>query len=252
HAQLRPQGADARAVFDAVEDMRVQALGANAMKGVAANLTAALADSLERRGAARMQDRAAAPLADAVALMVRERLTGLTPPANAKALVDSWRADIERDAGAALDKLGEAVGDQRQFAELMRDVLTDLGIGDELGPDERNEDETENAEADQPAPQPDSAEGEDEQEDQAPADLEMIEGEIDADTDRTMSIDADIDADDSRDTEQEEPGEKPIRPKARGEEEGPNAGYKVFTRAFDEVKAAEDLCPAEELARLRA
>src|SRR5262245_4039550 len=83
HAKLRPQGAEARAVFEAVEEMRVQALGANAMRGVANNLTAALTDSLERRGVARMQDRAAAPLADALALLVRERLTGLAPPANA-------------------------------------------------------------------------------------------------------------------------------------------------------------------------
>ncbi|MCC6788516.1 MAG: cobaltochelatase subunit CobT, partial [Hyphomonadaceae bacterium] len=102
HARLRPQGAEARAVFDAVEDMRVQALGANALKGVSNNLTAALSDSLERRGAARMQDRTLAPLADAVALMVRERLTGLAPPANATALVDAWRADIEKSAGADL------------------------------------------------------------------------------------------------------------------------------------------------------
>src|SRR5262245_37840303 len=85
HARLRPQGAEARAVFDAVEEMRVQALGANAMKGVAANLTAALTDALERKGAARLHTRAVAPLADAIALMVRERLTGQAPPANAKA-----------------------------------------------------------------------------------------------------------------------------------------------------------------------
>src|SRR5690606_11737289 len=96
HARLRPQGAEARQVFDAVEDMRVQSLGANAMKGVASNLTAALTDALERRGAARMSNRATAPLADAVALLVRERLTGAAPPANAKALVEAWRADIER------------------------------------------------------------------------------------------------------------------------------------------------------------
>src|SRR5262245_53361778 len=77
HTRMRPQGAEARVVFDAVEDMRVQALGANAMRGVSNNLTAALTDALERKGAARMHERAVAPLADALALMVRERLTGL-------------------------------------------------------------------------------------------------------------------------------------------------------------------------------
>src|SRR5690606_39947793 len=97
-AKLRPQGAEARAVFDAVEEMRVQSLCAHALKGVSGNLTPALTDAPERRGASRMQDRSLAPLADAVALMVRERLTGLAPPPNAKALVDAWRAEIEKNA----------------------------------------------------------------------------------------------------------------------------------------------------------
>jgi cobaltochelatase CobT len=250
HARLRPQGAEARLVFDAVEEMRVQSLGANAMKGVSGNLTAALTDSLERRGAARMNDRAVAPLADAVALMVRERLTGLAPPANAKALVEAWRADIERTAGADLDKLAAVADDQREFALAFRDVLADLGIGDELAVQD-DKDQNEASGDEPPPPQPDSADGQDETQDEAPAEMEMIDGEIDADTDRTVSVETDMDSDDRNESDQEEPGEKPIRPKGRNEPDDPNANYKVFTRAFDEMIAAEELCPAEELARLR-
>jgi cobaltochelatase CobT len=252
HARLRPKGAEARLVFDAVEDMRVQSLGANAMQGVANNLTAALTDSLERRGAARMSNRATAPLADAVALMVRERLTGASPPANSKALVDAWRAEIERDAGGALDKLSDAAGDQHEFARLMRDVLSDLGIGDQLNPDERDEDEPQEAEGEQPPPQADSSEGEDEQEQEMPAEMEMVESDVDLDTDRTVSVDTDMDSDEREESDQEEPGEKPIRPKSRNEPEDPSAQYKVFTKAHDEIITAEDLCDGEELARLRA
>ncbi len=241
HARLRPQGAEARAVFDAVEDMRVQALGANALKGVSNNLTAALSDSLERRGAARMQDRTLAPLADAVALMVRERLTGLAPPANATALVDAWRADIEKSAGADLDKLAAVAEDQRAFALQFRNVLQDLA----------NDDDNQASGDEPPPPQSDNSEGDDQTEDQAPAEMEMIEGEVDTENDRTVSVEADVDADDQQDTEMDDPGDKPMRPKPRNDAEDPNVNYKVFTRAFDEVIGAEDLCPAEELARLR-
>ncbi len=251
HAKLRPQGADARAVFDAVEDMRVQSLGSNALKGVANNLTAALTDSLERRGASRMQDRALAPLADAVALMVRERLTGLAPPANAKGLVNAWRAEIEKNAGADLDKLASVIDDQREFAKQFRNVLNDLGMGDELTAEETNDDDNQATGEEPPPPQADNSDGEDEMEDQAPSEMEMIEGDIDTDNDRTISVEADVDADDQQDTETEDPGEKPMRPKPRNEPDDPNANYKVFTRSFDEVIGAEDLCPAEELARLR-
>ncbi len=250
HARMRPKGAEARLVFDAVEDMRVQSLGANAMKGVADNLTAALTDSLERKGAARMHDRAVAPLADALALMVRERLTGLAPPDNAKKLVGAWRKDIERDAGAVLDKLAAAAGDQHAFAEIMRDVIADLGLGDEFGAEERDE-TSEGAENGQPPPQADS-QGEEEDEQDAAADLELVESDIDMDTDRTVSVEADADSDDMEETEQDEPGEKPIRPKMRNEPEDPNANYKVFSRTHDELIGAEELCDAEELARLRS
>ncbi|PZO56131.1 MAG: cobaltochelatase subunit CobT [Alphaproteobacteria bacterium] len=250
HARLRPSGAEGRAVFDAVEEMRVQALGANAMKGVAGNLTAALTDSLERRGASRMKDRTNAPLADALALMVRERLTGLKPPENSRELVEAWRGDVERDAGAALNRLHEVADDQRAFALEFRHVLNDLGIGDEIGPDDR-QDPDDDASSDQPPPQSDNAEGEDEQEQDAPADVEMLDSDIDMDTDRTVSIETEDESDDQDESQEDEPGEKPIRPKSRDNAEDPSANYKVFTKAHDETISAEDLCDGEELARLR-
>ncbi|MEQ1619197.1 MAG: cobaltochelatase subunit CobT [Terricaulis sp.] len=249
HARLRPHGADARAVFDAVEEMRVQALGANAMKGVANNLASALSDALERKGAARMQTRAQAPMAEAIALMVRERLTGAAPPANAKAMVDAWRADIEREAGAALDKLPAVADDQREFALQMRDVLSELGIGDELGAEENKDDKSESGE-NEPPPQADNAEGEEEQEQQAPPEMEMMDSDIESDA--TMTVDSESESEDREETEQDDPGDRPMRPKDRNAPDDPNAGYKVFTRAHDEQIAAEDLCDGEELTRLRS
>lgn len=249
HARMRPQGPEARTVFDAVEDMRVQALGANAMKGVSNNLTAALVDALERKGAARMRERSVAPLADALALIVRERLTGLKPPDNAKALVASWRKDIERDAGAALDKLADAAGDQHAFAMLMRDVLTELGIGDEFGAEDQPD---ESAEGQENQPPPQESEGQDEENEETPSDMEMVQSDVDMETDRTVSVETDIESQETEETEQEEPGEKPIRPKSRNEPEDPSANYKIFTSANDEEIGAEELCDGEELARLRS
>jgi cobaltochelatase CobT len=250
HAKLRPSGAEGRAVFDAVEEMRVQALGANALKGVAGNLTAALTDSLERRGATRMVDRSTAPLADALALMVRERLTGQAPPENARGIVNAWREEIEREAGTALNQLEAVAEDQRAFALKFRDVLNNLGLGDEIGPDERADDNDE-SNAEQTPPQQDQTEGEDEQEQETPADMEMVESDIDMDTDRTISVESDNEADEQEELEEDDPGEKPIRPKSRNEPEDPNANYKVFTKSHDEVITAEELCDGEELARLR-
>ena len=79
----------------------------------------------------------------------------------------------------------------------------------------------------------------------------MVESDEDVDADRSMTVEADMDADEQDEVRSGQPGEKPIRPKNRNEPDDPNANYKVFTRAHDEEIGAEDLCDAEELARLR-
>jgi cobaltochelatase CobT len=251
HARLRPPSAEARLVFDAVEEQRIQALGANALKGVAGNLTAALTDLLERKGAARMTDRAHAPMAEAVALIVRERLTGLAPPANARPLVEAWRADIERDAGAALNKLAPLVEDQEAFSLAMRDVMVGLGLTEGLAPDDDGAEQMPRDDEEQ-SPQADNAANEDEEEQDAPSDMQMAESDMDMESDRTISIETDMDEENPDESEQDDPGEKPLRPKPRDNVEDPNASYKVFTTVHDEQIGAEALCDAEELARLRA
>src|SRR5262245_10951345 len=183
HAKLRPQSVEARAIFDAAEEMRVQALGANAMKGVSDNLTAALTDACERKGFARMQDRATAPLADALGLIVRERLTGLKPPPVAQGVVELWREAIEHKAGPTLDKLMGVASDQKLFALAARDLIRDLDMGDELG-DEPAEEKTDDQAQNQPpndGEDPDASEQEDQQ---APADLEAVESDAELDADR--------------------------------------------------------------------
>ncbi|WP_204349191.1 hypothetical protein, partial [Klebsiella pneumoniae] len=81
-----------RAVFEAVENARIEAIGANRMAGVAQNLTARLEDHYHRLGKyEEITDKADAPLEDALALMVRQRLTGLKAPADAARIVDLWK-----------------------------------------------------------------------------------------------------------------------------------------------------------------
>ncbi|HEY5336621.1 MAG TPA: hypothetical protein VIJ85_00330, partial [Rhizomicrobium sp.] len=148
HDQFRPQTADGAAIFEAAEQARVEAIGANAMTGVSHNLTANLDAKLTARGIAKVRDRADVPIADAVGLLVRERLTGLAPPENAKKAVDLWRPWIEEKAGTDLAKLQEAMRDQKTFAKLTRTILRDLEMGDDLSEDSESDSESENDQAD--------------------------------------------------------------------------------------------------------
>src|SRR5438309_2835242 len=141
HRKLVPGGQQARAVFEAVEQARVEAIGARRMSGVARNLSAMLDDRFHRGKFDDVTDRADAPLEDAVAMMVRERLTGLQPPPAAKKLVGLWRPWIEDRAGRNLDRLGKLVEDQRRFADAIHDLLDSLEMGEDRSRDSEEDGE---------------------------------------------------------------------------------------------------------------
>ncbi|MGE0828838.1 MAG: cobaltochelatase subunit CobT [Hyphomonadaceae bacterium] len=251
HTQNRPQGQKARDIYDAAEDMRVQAIGANALKGVAENLTAALVENAEKKGYLRLEDRQSAPIADALACIVRERLTGLPTPQILKPIVEAWRKEIEAKAGPALDRLSGVAEDQKLFARVARDIIKDLELGDEMSADPSDE-EAPDAPQDE-APPPEGQSEDNPSTDDAEMQLADLEaGESDGESDQEFSMDADMDSDSREESDGAEEGQKPIRPNFRESPDDPNANYKIFTRAHDEIIEAADLCDPEELARLRA
>lgn len=252
HRRLAPEGQAARAVFDAVEQARVESIGSRRMSGVATNITAMLQDRYHRGGKyEEITDRADAPLEDAIALMVRERLTGQRPPASAAKIVDLWRDFIEDRAGHELDGLLKNIESQRDFARRIRELLSSLDMADEAAldsEDEENEDENETEQEQQ------QGEGESEQESQG----DRAETEISEDSSDEMEEGASEDADgpsgelpDEADEADSENASESWRPPSRhNEARGPD--YKAFTARFDEVIHAEDLCDSDELTRLRA
>jgi len=245
HDQYRPQSADAAAIFEAAEQARVEAIGANAMAGVANNLTANLDAKLTSRGIAKVRDRADVPLADALSLIVREKLTGAAPPENAKKAVELWRPWIEEKAGADLSKLHEAMRDQRSFAKLTRTILRDFEIGDELSQDSESEGENESGE-----PSPESQEGGESEEQTASEATEAEMGESEGEEGEEVSAEMTSEQMSEQSEQETDEGMKPWRPDqpfAHSDE----WGYKVHTTQFDETVAATDLCDSEELTRLR-
>ncbi|MDP2123185.1 MAG: cobaltochelatase subunit CobT [Parvibaculum sp.] len=248
---LQPEGGNALAVFDAVEQARVEAIGANQMAGMSQNLTAALEQRCASRGYDRITSRDEAPLAEAVAMMVREKLTGLAPPPSARKLVDQWRSWIEDKAGSDLDRLGEVIEDQKAFARATRDILVDLDMGDELGeaPDQTSDD-ADDQEGDAQDSSEQSQSGEAEQPEGSSADqVEFTDGEGEEGDEQTVEVDAD-DMPSDGDSDETSEGNQPWRPNQQGDDKN-RAAYKVFTPQYDEVIAAEDLCDLEELSRLR-
>ncbi len=249
HASLSPPSGDAKAAFDAVERARVEALGALQMRGVAKNLNAKIANQYERLPD-RDIDRHSAPLDDALALMVREKLTGAKPPRGGNAIVDVWRDWIDDRAGSILQRMEGSIDDQAAFGKLMRDVLVALELIE--GPLENAPDESK-AEAEEKEDAPGQG-AEDEKEEKAePSETEneAAEGsEGDQESEPAQIVEKEYTPGDQDGKEQ--PYAPPRRPNNSVFENPENFGYQVFTRQYDEFVSAESLCDVDELERLRS
>jgi cobaltochelatase CobT len=253
HRRLLPGGQTARAVYDAIEQARCESIGARRMEGVAANLSAMLDDKYHRGNFSQVTDVADAPIEEALAMLVRERLTGSAPPPAAQKLVELWRPFIESKAGASLDGLQNHIDDQRAFARVVREVLVKLDMAEDADAegdnnDEDNEQQSESESEDQDSGEKEEQASTEETESSAAeeSDAETEEGMADAEdgpTDDQMNEDDMPDSDESDNTPRPPP---PSRP------EKPVSDYRVFATKYDETIGAEELCDAEELTRLRA
>jgi len=251
HSRLLPEGRNARAVFEAAEQARVEAIGALRMSGMADNIAAMIDDRCEKSGFDKARERDDAPLEEAVALMVRERLTGMPPPQTATRMVDLWRPWIEAKAGQRLDDLADNLDDQLLYARLTREIISALDMADELGEEAEENDEASEDGNPEESETSQAAEGEaDESEGAAEAEADAEPGDAAEGEEQAMEADGsdlpdDVDASDAADAMQ------PWRPEQSFSNAPPGPTYKVFTAANDETIAAEDLCEPEELERLR-
>ena len=251
HAALNPTGSRARELFEVAEDVRCQALGARVLSGVARNLEAALLDSLERKGARFAQGSRLATMLDALALLLRERLTGEPPPDAAAPLMTRWREELEKRAGETLARMPEAIDDQARFARLSHELARNLDLGYELGPAGDRVLPSEAAQraravAAEPPPEAETRLA-----------LRTGKGEMEQDgppiPDKEAHTAARAVLDErERRAEAEVKGDRLARVALPREAGDPSRHYRVYTRAHDLTIAAERVCDAAELARLRA
>ena len=251
HRALRPTGQGARAAFDAVEQARVEAIGASRMNGMAENLTAMITDKLERDNVADRRTREDAPLEQALALIVRETLLGVETPACAKAMVEAWRPWIEERAGNEIRRLAGSLENQQSFAHVVRDLLAHLDMADELGTDSDAEEQEEGEEQDDGG---DSQQGEDGDGDDMEAQT-FEQGddsgqESDDGTSQTVEMESQPSLDDEA-GDDDESSTEPWQQNYRPGEDARAREYRIFTTEFDQTVRAEELCEAEELDRLR-
>ncbi|TPE62859.1 cobaltochelatase subunit CobT [Sandaracinobacter neustonicus] len=253
HAKVDVGPGLAREMLNAAEQARVEALGGRDMAGVALNLRRMLDNRMKTDPIHRARTPDEVPLATAMGLIVRERLTGEPVPEAAASAVAMVRAGLEDEAGAHLDQLAANLDDQSAFADAFRRVLADLGLADDPDRPDDNEQQDESDEEEQDSQGED--EGDDSAETQTPqpsADARSEEQESGDSDGETQEAESESEmSSDAEPGDEGEDGMMPWRPNLPDSKLPPDFTYRAWTSEFDETVTAEELCDAEELARLR-
>ena len=249
HAARSPGRREAKDVYDALEQARVEVVGGEYMAGVRANLRARLNEECEAEGFDRMTRKDQLPLPAALSLLARERMSGEAAPAAATRILESWRGTLGADAEQALAEMATAQNDQTRFTRAARKLLAALDLAEaevESEPDDQNDDSDESGEQSGAQDNAEQSEGDTESDSESTLGAQPEEMQGDA-------ADDDGDQEGEEDAASAEGDDRPGGPQARREPPVTDdpAAYRAYSRHNDEETDAEDLCDPEELSRLR-
>jgi cobaltochelatase CobT len=254
HRKYAPAGQMARDLYEAMETARCEAMGTRIMPGTAGNIDAKIAEEADRQGFDQITDRAQAPLATAAGYLVRHLATGRDLPKGADNVMELWRDFMQAEAGTTMEAVDDCLADQVEFSRLARQIIDDLGYGDQLGDDPDNQDDAEDQEAEEDTEdqeEPDSDGGDDQDDSDAAEDSDDDQQSQEDESQAQVSMEDMDDLDMSDDAEMAD-GEPPLEPAPPPPHSDADPTYKVFATEFDEEIKAEDLAEPAELERLRA
>ncbi|MFQ3183903.1 MAG: cobaltochelatase CobT, partial [Octadecabacter sp.] len=252
-AKYMPQGQMAQDLYTAMEHARVEAVGARHMPGTAGNIDAKIDNEAIRKGYDQIREAAEAPLATAAGYLIRHLATGRDMPKAAANVMELWRGFIEENAGGTLEGLQDTLEDQAAFAKFARQIISDMGFGDQLGddPDDIGDKEDEANNNDEDDNEPDNSGQDDGDEDETEGSSEQNQEEQQDSAEAQLSMDDSAESEMAEEADMPE-GEAPMEPPAPQPISDADPNYIVYSTDHDEEIGAEDLAEPAELERLRA
>ena len=249
HARMQPPGDDARRLFNALEQARVEAVGSKLYPGAVENLN--VLQAIKAKAFRGLTERDPQHLAPALAMLARERFNRAEIPADVAEWANGWRNWLDANAPGHLDKLAQTVDDQSAFAQAAGQLMKSLDLINEL-PSEPDRDE----EADQDAQTQDDQPEQGEEQEQPDGDGEQDASGVTGSESMSADMADGLDGGDGLDQDMMMGGETPAGPTDSDDawpQNDPHAHrpYKAYTTQFDEIIPAEDLCETMELSRLR-
>ena len=235
---------DAQNSFNALEQVRVEALGSKKMAGVAANLQAVMEHNSHIEGHARMNKAEQLSPAKALSLLVYETLTGKTVPTASRKILQLWRNQLTPQGEKALKAMKEALTDQDHYAQATKQLLQAYRLleGEEEKSDNGKEESSQDTADQNKDTNPEYPE---EKQEQQESELEQQFSQIPLNMEDQEKPDSVMGSDKSE--KAGGPSQQPPDTLADVED----ASYHIYTKLFDEVVTAEQICDVNELDFLR-
>ena len=240
-----PQGDIALNLFNEMEQARCEAIGGIIYPGAAKNIE----NNVEKKSKKFFENsepNKKFPLQDSLTLLIKKKASDLKLSENSEKGLKMWEDFILNESKSNFIKIIESISNQEEFAKLSRNIIKDLGYGDQLGDDPNKED---NAENDNQKDESNSTENSDENdnaEQQLPDEVEELVSE--STTSDDLSVEEEVNEVESQEESNEDENNRKITNTFFSEAD-PN--YKVFTNIYDEEILAENLADEEELTKLR-
>ncbi len=251
-SKYQPEGELAQSLYASMEKARCEVLGAKALPGTATNIDAKIANNIKISDYENKYNENEIPISEAAEYLVRELCSPRPLPAGAEKVLNVWKPFFETQIGDTLENIASLISDQHSFAKMSRNVIRDLGYGDQLGqdPDENdlyNPEDSENTEIDE---DDDGTDNNNEHDNELAESSTESKADVDTseESEATIQDKDEVPGDDGRDFEEGTPDQQSMEFSVS--EADPK--YKVFNQSFDEEIKAEELADKVELERLRA
>jgi len=259
HRRYLPQGEVAQAIFDAMEQVRCEALGCANMEGVRANLATATAarlagpqdGNIQQQQSGDRQDEGA--LAQVAELYAREKLLGFRAPQMQRTVLERWREMLDHKIGDDVKALGGCLDDQADFATQVRALLQQLGLEDDMElPPDQNQEQEDDSETQEPPGSGEQESGEQQTAEESREDAAADSGEAESE-EMEAQVEDSLDGDDSDAMGADQDGAEDARQNQPqlSQVPGQSSDYRIFTQEHDQIIYAEELCSQSELTRLR-
>ena len=240
-----PKGDIALNLFNEMEKARCEAIGGSIYPGAAKNIENKI-EKESKKFFEKSEPNQKFPLQDSLRLLIKKKTLHYKLSKNSQKGLDMWEDFILNESKSNFSKILSSIDNQEEFAKLSRNIIKDLGYGDQLGEDPEYDDNADNDNQNDESNESENSDENDNDEQQLPDEVEELVS--DSSTTDDLSVEEEInEVEAQEDTNEEQNNRK--KTNSFFSEADPN--YKVFNNIYDEEILAENLAAEEELAKLR-